>query len=184
MPNEIPVVFHNGSNYNYHFFIKELAKEFEEKFEYLEENTENYKTLSVPIEKKEIKINKNGNENVVTKSYKIKFIDTRFMETLLSSLVDNLIEGIHKIKCKDCDCFLKYESVKDNSIKYKSLSCNHNYSNKIDEELKKRFRNTFKFSDNNISKFILLLRKGVYPYESMDDWERLNKISLPENRIL
>ena len=28
IPKEIPVVFHNGSNYNYHFIIKELAKEF------------------------------------------------------------------------------------------------------------------------------------------------------------
>ena len=63
-----------------------------------------------------------------------------------------------EIKCKDCDCFLEYESVKDNLIKYKCLSCNKNYSNKIYEEMKKRFKNTFKFSRNDISKFILLLR--------------------------
>ena len=54
------------------------------------------------------------------------------------NLVDNLIEGIHKIKCKDCDCFLEYESVKDSLIKYKCWSCNKNHSNKIDEELKKK----------------------------------------------
>ena len=41
------------------------------------------------------------------------------MASSLSNLVDNLAEGIYKIKCKDCDCFLKYESVKDNLIKYK-----------------------------------------------------------------
>ena len=58
------------------------------------------------------------------------------MATSLSNLVDNLIEGIHKIKCKDCDYFLKYESVKDNLIKYKCLSCTKNYSSKMDEELK------------------------------------------------
>ena len=29
IPNEIPVVFHNGSNYDYHFISKELANEFE-----------------------------------------------------------------------------------------------------------------------------------------------------------
>ena len=29
---EIPSVFHNGSNYDYHFIIKELANEFEGKF--------------------------------------------------------------------------------------------------------------------------------------------------------
>ena len=62
------------------------------------------------------------------------------MATSLSNLVDNLTEGIHKIKCKDNDCFLEYESVKDNFIKYKCFSCNKDYSNKIDEELKKRFK--------------------------------------------
>ena len=71
-------------------------------------------------------------------------------------------EGIHKIKCEDCDSFLEYESDKDNFIKYKFLSCNKNYSKKIDEELKNRLRNVFKFSNNDIDKFILLLRKGVF----------------------
>ena len=34
-PKEIPVMFHNGSNYDYHFIIKELAEEFEGQFECL-----------------------------------------------------------------------------------------------------------------------------------------------------
>ena len=41
--------------------------------------------------------------------------------------------------------------------------------------------NTFKFSENDINKFILLLRKGVYPYEYVDDWKKFNKTTLPEN---
>ena len=36
MHNEIAVVFHNGSNYDYHFIIKELASEFEENLSILE----------------------------------------------------------------------------------------------------------------------------------------------------
>ena len=76
------------------------------------------------------------------------------MGSSLSNLVDNLTERIHKTKCKNYDCFLEYESVKDNLIKCKYLSCNNNYSNKYDEKLKKRFKNTFKFSDNGINKFI------------------------------
>ena len=76
------------------------------------------------------------------------FIGARFMATTSSNLVDTIAQGIHKIKCKDCDYFLEYESVKDNFIKYKFLSCNKHYSNKIDEELKKRFKNTFKFFKN------------------------------------
>ena len=53
------------------------------------------------------------------------------MASLLSNLDDNLAGGSHKIKCKDCDCFLQYESVKDNLIKEKCLSCNKHYSNKV-----------------------------------------------------
>ena len=170
MPNEILEVFHHSSNYDYHFIIKKLAKKFEGKFECLGENTEKYKTYSIPIEKEVIKVDEDGNESVVTISYKINFIDSaRFIATSLSNLVDNLTEEIHKIKCKDCDFFLEYERVKDSLIKYKCLSCNKNYSNKFDEKLKKRFKNTFKFSNNDINKFILLLRKGVCPYECMND---------------
>ena len=82
------------------------------------------------------------------------FDSARFMASSLSNLVDNLTEGIHEIKIKDCDGFRKYESVQDNLIKHKYLSCNKDYSNKIDEELKKRFNNTFKFSSNGINKRI------------------------------
>ena len=71
-------------------------------------------------------------------------------------------------------------SVKDNSIGYKCRSCSKDYSNKIDEELKKWFKNTFKFSNNDINKSILLLRQGVYPYEYMDEWEKFRETSLPQ----
>ena len=97
------------------------------------------------------------------------------MAISLLNLVDYLAEEIHKIKCKGRDCFLEYESLKDNLIKYKCLLCNKDYSNKLDEKFKKRFRNTFKFSYNDINKFILLLRKDVYPYEYIDDWEKFNE---------
>ena len=85
------------------------------------------------------------------------------MASSLSNLVDKLAGGIHKIKCKDCDCFLEYESVKGKLKEYRCLSCSKDYSNKLDKNLKKRLKNTFKFSNNDITKFILLLRKGVYP---------------------
>ena len=52
MPNEIPVVFHNGSKHNYYFIIKELAKEFEGPSKCIEVNSEIYKSFSVPINKK------------------------------------------------------------------------------------------------------------------------------------
>ena len=39
-PKEIPAIFCNGSTYDYHFIIEELAEEFEGQFECLGENTE------------------------------------------------------------------------------------------------------------------------------------------------
>ena len=105
IPKEIHVVFHNGSTYDYHFIIKELAKEFEGNFECLGENTEKYITFSVPIKKK---IDNKDLEII----YKIKFIDSyRFMSSSLSKLVDNLSEGIHNNKCSDCESNLDYIKI-------------------------------------------------------------------------
>ena len=103
IPKEIPVVFHNGSTYDYHFITKELAKG---NFECLGENTEKYITFSVPIKKridnKDLEI-----------TYKIKFIDSyRFMSSSLSKLVDNLSEGIHSNKCSDYESNLDYIKIR------------------------------------------------------------------------
>ena len=43
----------------------------------------------------------------------------------------------------------------------------------------KRFANTYEFCNGNLNKFILLLRKGVYPYEYMDNLEKFDETSLP-----
>ena len=75
MPKEVSIVFHNGSNYDNHFIIKELAEEFEEKFTCLGENTEKYITFSVPIEKEVTRIDKRGKEVTKTISYRLEFID-------------------------------------------------------------------------------------------------------------
>ena len=54
-----------------------------------------------------------------------KLQNARFLARSLSNLADNLAEGIHKIKCKDCNCtFSMQKSVNDNLIKYKCLFCN------------------------------------------------------------
>ena len=51
VPHKIHVKIHNGSKYDYHFIIRELAEEFKGQFECLGENTEKYITFSVPIKK-------------------------------------------------------------------------------------------------------------------------------------
>ena len=72
------------------------------------------------------------------------------------------------------------EKVNGNLINYKSLYCNKNHSNKTDEEFNNWFQNKFNVSNVDINKFVLLLRKGVYSYAFMGDWENFNEKSLPE----
>ena len=176
-------MFHNGSTYDYHFIIKELVKEFEGNFECLGENTEKYITFSVSIKKKI------ENKDLEI-TYKIKFIDSyRFMSSLFSKLVDNLSEGIHNNKCLDCNSCLDYVRItKIEILLLKCFNCSNYYVKKFNKDLIKKFKNTYSFCNSNttesssserINKFILLLRKGVYPYEYMDNWERFNETSLP-----
>ena len=53
---------------------------------------------------------------------------------------------------------------------------------KTNKKLIKIFENTYEFFNGDINKFILLLRKGVYPYEYMDSWERFTETSLPDKK--
>ena len=177
VPKEIPVVFHNGSTYDYHFISKELVKEFNGNFDCLGENTEKYIIFSVPlkkkIENKDIEIN-----------YKIKFIDScRFMSSSLTKLVDNLSEGIHNNKCFDCKSNLDYVRItKNKKLLLKCFNCNIYYKKKFNNDLIQKFKNTYSFCNNDLNKFVLLLRKGACPYEYMDSWEKFSEISLPSKK--
>ena len=181
-------MFHNGSTCDYHFVIKELVKKFEGNFECLGENTEKYITFSVLIKKKI------ENKDLEI-TYKLKFIDSyRFMSSSLSKLVDNLSEGIHNKKCVNCKSNLDYVRItterpsalarnsserKNEKLLLKCFSCDSYYEKKFNKELIKKFKNTYSFCNNDLNKFILLLRKGVYPYKYMDSWEKFNETSLP-----
>ena len=110
------------------------------------------------------------------------------MSSSLSKLVDNLSEGIHNNKCADCKSNLDYIKTKNKKLILECYSCKQCYEKKFNKELIKRFAGTFEFCNNDttgssssgrINKFMLLLRKGVYPYEYMDNWERFNETSLP-----
>ena len=105
------------------------------------------------------------------------------MTTKLSYLVDTLTERILKIKYKDFHCFLEYENVKDNLIKYKCLSCNKDYPNKI-SKIQTRFKNKSKFSNNDINKFILSFRKSVCPYEYINETSLMKERHLKKKNFI
>ena len=102
VPKKIPIVFHNGSNYDYHFIIKELAEELKKQVTCLGENTEKYVTFTVSREKK-YKNREDKNREEITKrmSYILQFIDsTRFMTSSLSSLAntDMMIKHVRLVE--------------------------------------------------------------------------------------
>ena len=101
------------------------------------------------------------------------------MSSSLSKLVDNLSEGIHNNKCADCKSCVDYIKTKNEKLILKCFNCETYYRKKINKELIKRFKSTYEFCNKDLNKFILLLRKGVYPYECMDNWEKFNETSLP-----
>ena len=47
------------------------------------------------------------------------------------------------------------------------------------QHLHKQFPSTYKLCDKNVNKFILLLKKGIYPYEYMDSTDKRNETTLP-----
>ena len=95
-------------------------------------------------------------------NYKIKFIDScRFMSSSLSEIVDNLSEGIHNNKCSDCESNLDCIKIKNEKLLLKCFNCNTYYKKKFNKDLIKKFKNTYSFCNNDLNKFILLLRKGV-----------------------
>ena len=94
----------------------------------------------------------------------------------------HLSEGIHNNKCSDCESNVDYIKIKkDEKLLLKCFNCNIYYKKKSNKDLMKKFKNAYSFCNSDLNKFILLLRKCVYPYEYMDNWEKLNETSLPSN---
>ena len=87
------------------------------------------------------------------------------MSTSLSELVDNMSGNFNIIECKSCTENNRCEQSK-----------------KLIEELIKKFPSIHQFCNSNLNKFVLLLRKGVYPYEDMDSWEKFDETALPDKK--
>ena len=63
---------------------------------------------------------------------------------------------------------------------FRCFECKKNYKKDFNKELIKRFEDTYKFCNEDINNFFLLLRKGVYPHENIDNWERFDETSLSD----
>ena len=72
----------------------------------------------------------------------------------------------------------KFIGIKNNRLHYKCKECSYE-SYKSITGLIKKFSNTYQFCNGDVNKFVLLLRKGVYPYEYMDNWENFDETLIP-----
>ena len=70
---------------------------------------------------------------------------------------------VKHVELKYSNCFLEHKNFQETLIDYRCLGCNKNYQHKFEKNLKRRFFNAYKFSNNDKNKFILLLQKVVYP---------------------
>ena len=177
---DIPVFFHNGTNYDFNLIINELAKEFRSELQCIPLNGEKFMSLSIPIKKKTYANSKNTKKKLLT--YNLRFIDSaRHMNESLSNLVDNL-SGLNKCKCKKPsfdNIKITYGIIKNEDIvRTRCKKCLWRKDQKL-SVLTTNFTNTFKLCCGNVSKFLLLLRKGVYLYEYMDSMSKFDEKELP-----
>ena len=94
------------------------------------------------------------------------------MQSKLSDLVDNLSE----INNKDCKTCMERKNIKlecdfiefkNNRLNYRCKECKGT-STKAINGLIKKFPSIYQFCNGDLNKFVLLLRKGVYPHEYME----------------
>ena len=101
------------------------------------------------------------------------------MATSLSKLVDNLTENIHNDKCVTCKSNLCFVNAVNEILTFECIDCGKEYKKGLNKKSIERFSNVYEFCSYDMNKFMVLLRKDVYPYEYMDEWDKFNEKKLP-----
>ena len=89
---------------------------------------------------------------------------------------------LYNYKCTNCKSCLHYISTKDHQLIFKCIEYIKNHIKHFNKDLTKRIENKCEFYDRDINEFIWLLRKGAYPYEYMDSWERFDEKLIPSKK--
>ena len=105
------------------------------------------------------------------------------MSTSLSNLIDNL-SGAYGKECKKCmerkknglNC--EFVGFKNGGLNDKCKECKKSYTKVVNKSIKNS-PTLHKFCNSDLNKFFQLLRKGIYPYEYIDSWERFDENTTP-----
>ena len=170
-PKFTPIFFHNLSGYDSHLFINNLGKT-QGNIKCIPNNEEKYISFS-----KDIVVDK---EKKVM--HELRFLDScKFMPSSLGTLVANITACS---KCESCcpgDCLKRY--IKDGKIiQYKGIGLCGNCRNCLlinkpcFKPITKHLRETRKIFGKKTN---FLTRKGAYPYDYVDNLDRLSETQLP-----
>ena len=130
---DIPVVIHNGSNYNFDLIIKELAEEFNEEIHCIPEDKEKHKSFSIPIMYKSI-------ENYDFPC-NLRFIDSK---KLMFGSLDSYINNLSEIYSCNCSSKINQQIKRkyDNKKIYTRCKSCTKRSKQSTDLLKSKFPNT------------------------------------------
>ena len=118
---------------------------------------------------------------MLTRSKNKELMNGDDADEIIKGLFESFLQKceVHNNTCVDCKSCLDYITTKNEKLILKCFNCKTYYEKDFNKELIKRFAGTYEFCNMSLNKFILLLRRGVYPYEYMDNWERFNETLLP-----
>ena len=74
-----------------------------------------------------------------------------------------------------------YVELKNNRLIYECKKCKKELKRPLNK-LFEKFPRIYQFCEGDLNRFALSLRKGVYPYEYMDSWEKFNETALPPKK--
>ena len=192
----IPVYIHNLKGYDSHLFVSSLFKygyqhKSSDNISCIPNNEEKYISFSKNIKVGEY-IDKKTDE-IKNVMYEIRFIDTfAFMSSSLESLSDNLrsedeLKLNIEVKLKDDKKIYEVINIDKSNITIKHENyvkiihkddIDKKYKTDINE-LRKIFKNTSEeFTDDY--QFKLMIKKGVYPYDYIDNFNKLYESYLPD----
>ena len=72
----------------------------------------------------------------------------------------------------------EFVGFKNGRLNYKCKERKKSYTKVVNESIK-IFPALHKLCNGDLNKFFLLLRKGIYPYEYIDSWERFDENTIP-----